>query len=134
MPEAAPPFDGEPRPGLTPLASRPLPVPAPPSAADPPDDWPRRFAVILTEAIAGARPHRHLTPLMTERSVAHLRRVLAAFAGGQPRILRVLTTRPAPDVAETTVIVDCGQRARALALRFERASGGRWLCTDVEGG
>jgi hypothetical protein len=78
-----------------------------------------------------------------------LRRLLPQFASGrQPRVLRVLTAWPAPDVVEMTVVVETGQRTRALAVRLERvrprevqvrdATGRRekpaaqWLCTDIE--
>jgi hypothetical protein len=137
VPDAAPPYDGEPdaAAGAAVFSAAPDPVPVPLASAAPPDDWPHRFADILTEIIAGSRPHQQLVPFSTERARLHLRRIIPAFAGGgRPRVLRVLTTHPAPDVAETTVILACGQRARALALRLERAASGRWLCTAIEAG
>jgi hypothetical protein len=50
-------------------------------------------------------------------------------------VLRVLTTRPAPDVIEMTMVVVIGPRTRALAIRLERAqreTAPQWLCTDIE--
>jgi hypothetical protein len=123
-------------------------------------DWPERFARLLTEALAGSRPARQILPWMTERARIQLRQLIPVFSSGQqPRVLRVITTRPAWDVVEMTVIARMGPRTRALAVRMEKAaqpelaawqlppagngtttSGGtaadtpraRWLCTDVE--
>jgi hypothetical protein len=82
---------------------------------------PRQFAVLLTEALAGVRPVRQLRPWLSERGHAHLHRLLPLFADGhRPRITRVLTTRPASDVIEMTLIVTSGPRTRALAVRLER--------------
>jgi hypothetical protein len=101
-------------------------------------EFPRQFAIQLAEALAGARPVRQLTPWLSKRGSCHLRRLLPLFSAGQPpRVIRVLTTRPAPDVAEMTMIVATGQRARALAIRLELGTrsadgAGRWQCTDIE--
>jgi hypothetical protein len=135
VPPSAPPFDGEPDDGFwdhqVPIASGPAPdlIDGSPSG-----DHVQRFARVLVEVIAGARPARQLEPVTTERARLHLRRVGAVFAGSQPRLLRVLATRPAPDVTEATVIVGCGQRARAIALRLERRDPTRWICTEMEAG
>jgi hypothetical protein len=95
---------------------------------------PRQFALLLAEVLAGVRPARQLTPWLSKRGSVHLHRLMPLFAGGrQPRVLRVLTTRPAPDVVEMTLVVVAGGRTRALAARLERAEGPqRWLCTDIE--
>jgi hypothetical protein len=67
-------------------------------------------------------------------------------AGQQPRIVRILSTRPADGVIEMSVIAGFGPRTRALALRLEclpspqrgahssgaRSSGARWICTEIE--
>jgi hypothetical protein len=107
-------------------------------------DWARRFALPLTEALAGARPVRQILPWTTERARLQLDRLMPLFRGGQrPRVLRVITTRPTPDVIEMTVVVGLERRTRALAVRLERtgpagqsgrraAAGPRWLCTAVE--
>ena len=97
---------------------------------------PRQFAVLLAEALAGVRPVRQVSPWLSERGAFHLHRLLPLFADGhQPRVQRVLTTRPATDVIEMTLIVSAGTRTRALAVRLERARPTRrpgWLCTDIE--
>lgn len=94
---------------------------------------PRQFAAFLVEGLSGTRPVRQLLPWMSKRGSVHLHRLMPLFAGGhQPRVLRVLTTRPAPDVVEMTMVVVTGPRTRALAVRLEYK--GRWLCTDIETG
>jgi hypothetical protein len=107
------------------------------------DDWPQRFARLLVETLAGARPARQIVPWTTERSRSHIRKISPALGGGQrPRVLRVLMSHPGPGVTEMTVIVGIGPRIRALAVRLEQAARtsqpvrhqqpNRWICTDVE--
>ncbi len=108
--------------------------------------WPRQFALLLAETLAGARPVRQVLPWMSERGRHQLQRLLPLLRDEhRPRVLRVLTTTPSADVIEMTVIVLIGTRARALAVRLERIAGGarrplpggpasRWLCTDIEAG
>jgi uncharacterized protein DUF6459 len=78
---------------------------------------------------AARRRIRQLGPMLT--------------AGAAPRIRRVMTTHPAADVVEMTVVVGFGDRVRALAVRLERdgqrlhgpgldAAGSRWVCTAIE--
>lgn len=118
-------------------------------------EWPRQFAVLLAEALAGVRPTRQLLPWLSERGNIHLRRLLPLFADGhRPHVTRVLTTRPTEDVIEMTLVVTVGPRTRALAVRLERtypaqrpawgekpasraakprsAAPARWRCTDIE--
>ena len=118
-------------------------------------EWPRRFAVLLIEALAGVRPVRQLMPWLSERGNVHLRRLLPLFADGhRPHVARVLITRPAEDVIEMTLVVTVGPRTRALAVRLERtypaqrpawgekpaphaakprsAAPASWRCTDIE--
>jgi hypothetical protein len=123
--------------------------PAAPSGAGPAaaSPWPRQFALLLAETLAGARPARQVLPWMSERGRHQLNRLLPLLRDEhRPRVLRVLTATPSADVIEMTVIVLIGARARALAVRLERvaAGGGRraapgspasqWLCTDLEAG
>jgi Family of unknown function (DUF6459) len=124
-------------------------------------DWARQFARLLTEALSGARPVRQILPCTSERARIQLRALMPLFSGGQqPRLLRVIATRPARDVIEMTVIAGLGARTRALAVRLQRAdpaerppacltpadpagqrqvsarparpTAPRWLCTDIE--
>jgi len=120
------------------------------------DAWPRQFAVLLAEALTGARPVRQILPWLSPRGTVHLRRLLPLFGGGQgARVQRIMTTQPSPDVIEMTLIVAVGPRTRALAVRLTRAeptprpqwrgkltarvaesrsATARWLCTDIEAG
>ena len=85
------------------------------------DDWSRQFALLLTEALAGARPLRQILPWTTDRARAHLDKLVPLFSGGQrPRVQRVITSRPTRDAIEMTVVVGVGTRTRALAVRLER--------------
>jgi hypothetical protein len=122
-----PPFDNQQAAGDEP--TRPSYVQ--PLAPDPGPVLPRQFADFLVEGLAGTRPTRQLLPWMSKRGSVHLHRLMPLFTGGhQPRVLRVLTTRPAPDVIEMTIVVVIGPRTRALAIRLEHTE--RWLCTDIE--
>jgi Family of unknown function (DUF6459) len=109
----------------------PRPGHLPPLAPDPGPVLPRQFAVFLIEGLAGIRPVRQLLPWMSKRGSVHLHRLMPLFKDGhQPKVLRVLTTRPAPDVIEMTMVVVTGPRTRAIAVRLEHT--GRWQCTDIE--
>jgi hypothetical protein len=105
-----------------------------PLALDQGPALPRQFAVLLVEGLAGVRPVRQLTPWLSKRGAIHLQRLMPLFGSGhQPKVLRVLTTRPTPDVVEMTMVVVIGQRTRALAVRLEHGpQAQRWLCTDIE--
>ena len=104
---------------------------------------PRQFALLIVETLSGIRPVSQLAPLLSRRGSIHLQRLLPLFSGGlAPRVLRVLTSSPARDAVEMTLIVAVGPRTRALAVRLERAETARtawrdepamrWLCTDIE--
>jgi hypothetical protein len=101
-------------------------------------DWPSRFARLLTEVLSGSRPARQIMPWLTRRARFHLNRLTPLFSSSQrPRVLRVLASQPSANVIEMSVIVGFGTRARALALRLERAmppneTAAQWLCTDIE--
>jgi hypothetical protein len=106
--------------------------------------WPRQFAQVLVEILAGFRPAKQLAPWATERVRAQIDLLSrAADAEQRPRIRRVMTSRPTAGVVEMTMVVGFGPRSRALAMRFEHAPArppvpgrparpGRWLCTEIE--
>ena len=108
--------------------------------------WPRQFALVMVEILAGVRPQRQIDALTTDRvraRIRHLGPVLAADR--RPRIQRVVTSRPADGVVEMTVVASFGPRSRALAMRLEYVAAreaapglpsrpARWLCTELETG
>ena len=108
--------------------------------------WPRQFAQVIVEILAGSRSPRQLVPLTTDRVRAQIGLLARSLACDQrPRIKRVVAFRPAAGVVEMTVVVSFGPRSRALAMRFEHrparpaapglpARPARWLCTDLEAG
>jgi Family of unknown function (DUF6459) len=112
-----------------------------------PAAWPSQFAQVLAETLAGSRPRGQIRPWTTDQALRRIRQLgpmLAVRAGGvQPRVRRVVTSRPAAGVVEMTVIVGVGPSIRALAVRLEhdgpdragpghepRAAG--WICTAIE--
>lgn len=117
--------------------------PSPPPGGQP-DVWPSRFAQVLAETLAGSRPPAQLAPWTTERARTHIRRLGPMLAAGKrPFVQRIVTSLPASGVVEMSVVVGCGPRVRALAVRLERVQPraavpgqppgqARWLCTAVE--
>ena len=105
--------------------------------------WQSRFAQVLAETLAGSRPPRQIQPWTTQQAREHIQRLGSRMASVQrPRVRRVITYCPAPDVMEMAVVVGFGSRVKALAVRLERSAvsppaglgqpGGRWVCTAVE--
>src|SRR5262249_28718912 len=103
-------------------------------------EWPSHFAQVLAETLAGARPPGEIVPGTTAQAGKRIRQLGPMLAGGvQPRVRRVVTSRPTSGVVEMTVIVGFGSGVRALAVRLERdgphratpgraARPARWLC------
>jgi hypothetical protein len=147
-PRGAGPAPASPRPG------NPSPRPAGPrplssrgqagsrSAAD--GGWPGQFAQALAETLAGSRPSQQIVPWTTVQARRRIRQLGPQLSATQrPLVRRIVTSHPADDVVEMTVVVRFGTRTRALAVRLERdgprlrspgrqASPGRWLCTAIE--
>jgi hypothetical protein len=108
--------------------------------------WPRQFAQVMVEILAGVRPPRQVDPVTTDRVRAQIRRLGPVLAADRrPRIQRVVTSRPTASVVEMTVVVSFGPRSRALAMRLEHVAArdaapgrparpARWLCTELETG
>jgi hypothetical protein len=153
---AGPPRGGEPwgrgdgRPASRPASGRTRSAPRPPAAVPGvPPGWQNRFAQVLAETLAGARPPRQIVPWTTEETLRRIQRLGPRLASEQrPRVRRVLTSLPAPDVMEMAVVVGFGPRVKALAVRLEQTgprpaarpgagtAGGRaaarWVCTALE--
>jgi len=147
----APPGSGEP-----PAPPGPHERPAPPGSGGPPGpgprrcgpvtttQWPSQFAQVLAETLAGSRSQGQIAPWTTDQARRRIRQLGPMLAAGAaPRVRRVMTSRPAAGVVEMTVIVGCGPKVRALAVRLERdgrrsarpgrdARDARWICTAVE--
>jgi Family of unknown function (DUF6459) len=82
--------------------------------------WPSQFAQALAETLAGTRPRSQLAPwtsIKTRRRISQLSPLMATSS--QPKLKRVIISSPAGGVLEMTVVVDLGQRVRALAVRLE---------------
>jgi hypothetical protein len=106
--------------------------------------WPSQFAQVLAETLAGSRSQGQIAPWTTDQARRRIRQLGPMLAAGAaPRVRRVMTSRPAAGVVEMTVIVGCGPKVRALAVRLERggrrggrpgrdAGAARWICTAVE--
>jgi hypothetical protein len=106
--------------------------------------WPSQFAQVLAETLAGSRPQGQITPWTTDQARRLIRQLGPMLAAGPvPRVRRVLASQPAEGVVEMTVVLGCGPRIRALAVRLEqdrphRAGRGRdtstagWVCTAIE--
>lgn len=114
-----------------------------------PPGWESRFAQVLAETLAGSRPPRQIVPWTTEEALRRIQRLGPRLASEQrPRVRRVLTSLPAPDVMEMAVVVGFGPRVKALAVRLEQTrtcpaalpgrgaagerAAARWVCTAVE--
>jgi Family of unknown function (DUF6459) len=114
-----------------------------------PPGWQDRFAQVLAETLAGARPPRQIVPWTTEEALRRIQRLGPQLASEQrPRVRRVVTSLPAPDVMEMAVVVGFGPRVKALAVRLEQTgprpaalpgeevagkrAAARWVCTAVE--
>jgi hypothetical protein len=164
IPDSAPPYDDQ-RPAATgtprrlgrlSLVTAPRAVPTPEAAPAQPGptparreepagaEWPSRFAQVLAETLAGSRSQDQIVPWTTDQARKRIRQLGPMLAGGvQPRVRRVVTSRPTSGVVEMTVIVGFGSSVRALAVRLERdgphlaspgraAKAARWVCTAIE--
>jgi hypothetical protein len=127
--------------------------PSPPVPRRPTADarWPSQFAQVLAETLAGSRPPGQIRPWTTDQARRRIRQLGPSLAAEvQPRIRRIVTSRPATGVVEMTVVVGFGPRIRALAVRLEReaearpadtrpdsppgpgTAAARWICTAIE--
>jgi len=150
-PHGTKPWDrGDGKPAGRPASGKTRSAPRPPAAVPGvPPGWQNRFAQVLAETLAGARSPRQIVPWTTEETLRRIQRLGPRLASEQrPRVRRVLTSLPAPDVMEMAVVVGFGPRVKALAVRLEQTgprpaarpgagtadgrSAARWVCTAVE--
>jgi hypothetical protein len=144
---ASPPRSAPTAPGKSPGPSGPrVPDRRPAAAAT----WPSQFAQVLAETLAGSRPQGQIRPWTSDQARRRIRQLGPRLAADvQPRVRRIMTSRPAAGVVEMAVIVGFGPRIRALAVRLERddphpadpgpyrspvptPSSPRWICTAIE--
>jgi Family of unknown function (DUF6459) len=154
--QAGPQPPGQPATQSQPATPRQRPTPRRPAAAGQPGlnparpgqaapaEWPSQFAQVLAETLAGSRPQGQIVPWTTDQARKRIRQLGPMLAGGvQPRVRRVVTSRPTSGVVEMTVIVGFGSSVRALAVRLERdgprgatpgraGRAARWVCTAIE--
>ena len=152
-PDREPPFDDEIAPARLRLvsawdrplpfedlasAARPRPVPEVLDGPDlpPPDQWGRRLLIALLETAAGRRPINQLARHMTLAVLTGLRGDPAATARLAPQrrpgsVRTVRCSRPAPEVAEFSAVIQVGPRYRAVAARFE-AYNDSWRCVRLQ--
>jgi Family of unknown function (DUF6459) len=115
-----------------------------PAGTGPAGGWAGQFAQALAETLAGSRPSQQIVPWTTVQARRRIRQLGPTLSAAQrPLVRRVVTSRPADDVVEMTVVARFGTRTRALAIRLERdgphprgpggeTRPGRWLCTAIE--
>jgi hypothetical protein len=106
--------------------------------------WAGRLALAVVEVLGGTRPLSQLRRWTSDDVYAALRRSshrgqlpggAAAASPAPPRLPRtrvraVRVCEPRDGVAEASVVVSDGRRARAIALRLEGVDG-RWQCTEL---
>lgn len=91
-----------------------------------------RFAQAVAEVLAGQRPPTQLHARMTPLAYHRLLRLTGCYQDRScPRIRATRICYPGPQVAELCVVVNCGRRFRALALRIE-ISNRSWVCTRMQ--
>jgi hypothetical protein len=142
---------GAPDPATPTALGKPAQRSGPPLPLRRPAPWPSQFAQVLAETLAGSRPPGQIRPWTSEQARRRIRQLGPRLAADvQPRVRRIMTSRPAAGVVEMTVIVGFGPRIRVLAVRLERdeppqAGAGpyrgrgrgrgataRWTCTAIE--
>jgi hypothetical protein len=100
---------------------------------EPPDERRLRgLGQALAEILAGRRPPETVQERLTERAYAGLCRSGKMIDTPRPPLVGTPhVQRPHADALEMCLIVHCGTRSRALAVRLERF-GVQWLVTDFE--
>lgn len=118
-------------------AERPAPGPLPPVGP-----LATRLAQAMAEVLAGGRSPAQLAAHTTLSVLSQLERWSGRLVprrhgrgsdlpAARPRVTSVHLSQPTPRSAEVCVVVDTGQRRRALAFRLD-ARGGAWRCTALQ--
>jgi hypothetical protein len=94
----------------------------------------RRFTQAVAEVLAGARPMHQLARRLSPDAQRMLRTAVGTYGPWSRPVLRSARVHDVTDNAtELVAILQCGPRARALALRIERKNND-WHCTALETG
>lgn len=99
----------------------------------PPDERRLRgLGQALAEILSGRRPPETVQDRLTERAYAELCRAGKMIDARRPPLVGLPhIQQPRPGSVEMCLLVHCGPRSRALAVRLERY-GVQWLVTDFE--
>lgn len=94
----------------------------------------RGLGQAMAEILSGRRPPETVQDRLTERAYAGLCRAGKMIDARRPPLVGAPhIQQPRDGVIEMCLLVHCGVRSRALALRLERY-GVQWLVTDFETG
>ncbi|GIH22096.1 hypothetical protein Aph01nite_04060 [Acrocarpospora phusangensis] len=141
VPQADPPYDDEPQTSGS-LALAYLPAPEPvrdrrplaigSSGSIPDERRLRGLGQALAEILAGRRPPETVQDRLSERAYTELIRAGKMIDTQRPPMAGAPHVQsPRPGAVEMCLLVHCGTRSRALAVRLERY-GTQWLVTDFE--
>ena len=141
-------LDAPPAPAAVPAPDLRLLAPAAPGqvTGDEPDPvhvWATQFAQALVEVAVGVRPAAQLLRATSRDVYRDLERRYQLLTAQDTRVRSVRHARPQVRsvhvrrthvyAAEISVVVQRGERCRAIAIRAERREG-RWQATDVQFG
>ncbi|MFI6476975.1 Rv3235 family protein [Nonomuraea sp. NPDC050663] len=92
----------------------------------------RHFGQALAEVLAGRRPPASLADRLSDRAYRELVRAGRMLRTDRPPFVGAPHVQePRDGAVEMCVLVHCGTRSHALAVRLERR-GVQWVCTDFE--
>ncbi|GAA0982187.1 hypothetical protein GCM10009555_051670 [Acrocarpospora macrocephala] len=137
VPPADPPYDEQPRTtGSLALAPQPVrdrrPLAIGTSGSIPDERRLRGLGQALAEILAGRRPPETIQDRMSERAYTELIRAGKMIETPRAPMVGVPHVQsPRPGAVEMCLLVHCGPRSRALAIRLEKF-GAQWLITDFE--
>ncbi|MFI6811292.1 Rv3235 family protein [Nonomuraea sp. NPDC050328] len=92
----------------------------------------RHLGQALAEVLAGRRPPASLADRLSDQAYRELRKAGRMIDTRRPPLVGTPRIQePRDGAVEMCVLVHCGERSHALALRLERR-GVQWVCTDFE--
>lgn len=103
-----------------------------PPGAVPDERGLRHLGQALAEVLAGRRPPASVADRLTDQAYRELLRAGRMIDSRRPPLVSAPRVQePQDGVVEMCILVHCGERSHALAVRLERR-GIQWLCTDFE--